>query len=104
MAGFKTIPAMFSALVAILMLWPSPGGANPQPAPNASMPDEPDIKETRGKVKRVWTSENYSRVLEEEYYIDAAPVRNFTVRPGYNKYETPLSPLSGTCTRGMSLT
>ncbi|MEM0485061.1 MAG: hypothetical protein QW434_10250 [Pyrobaculum sp.] len=31
---------MLSALVAILMLWPSPGGANPQPAPNASIPDE----------------------------------------------------------------
>lgn len=53
-----------------------------------------DVNELRQKVKRVWTRDNYSRFVEIEFSIDVAPVRNFTLRPGYYAYETAVVPLS----------
>lgn len=92
-AAVIAVIAVLSALAIAFMLWP-PSGANSQLVLNASVLDKVDIERAKGEVRRRWTSENFSRVFEEEYYIDAAPVRNFTVRPGYYRYVTSLSPLS----------
>ncbi|MEM4493466.1 MAG: hypothetical protein QXJ71_06875 [Pyrobaculum sp.] len=97
MSHLKLVLIVATAVVAALALatwWPWLFPKAIQPSEDLFKVEKVDVNTLRQQVRKKWTRDNYSRYVEIEFSIDAEPVRNFTLRPGYYVYETAAKPLS----------